>query len=278
MNILSFGGGVDSTTLIAIDQNRDRTAKLLRISREELDRRFPVIDRIVFSDTGAEHRATYEHIQRVSQMVDIDIVSKDGESIAEWCERLGIVPLMPGASHICSLKFKGEVMGEWAKQFDQVTWLIGIEADEGRRAKRFQKPKDDEAEYLYPLIELGLTRDRCELVLTYLGWDVPEKSSCTFCPFKSEEELIHMRRNDPEAWEQCKRIEASFRLTSAEKHQRWIDAGQPLSSGKRPRAPVGMWRKDSWAEGARLFAKKIDGRQLSVEEWGRRIDGIIARG
>lgn len=274
--ILSFGGGLDSTTLIAIDRNRDRVAKLLRIDRQRIDDVFPAVDHIVFSDTGAEHRWTYEHI---AQIDGVTTVQKDGESIADWCERLGIVPLMPGASHICSLKFKGEVMAKWAREqgITAPTWIIGIEADEGARVKRFQKAPDDAATYLYPLVELGLTRDRCELLLIALGWAVPNKSSCTFCPFKSEEELRDMFENDPEAWAQCERIEAAFEAASAAKHQAWIDAGQPLSNGKRPRAPKGMWRKNSWAEGARLFAKKIDGRQLSMAEWAERFQTIITK-
>lgn len=36
-------------------------------------------------------------------------------------------------------------------------------------------------------------------------------------------------------------------------------------NGKR--APKGMWRKNAWEEGARLFARSVDGRKLSVEEW-----------
>ena len=33
-----------------------------------------------------------------------------------------------------------------------------------------------------------------------------------------------------------------------------------------------MWRLDSWAEGRRLFVKKIDGRQLSVPEWAAKFE------
>ena len=53
--------------------------------------------------------------------------------------------------------------------------------------------------------------------------------------------------------------------------QAWLDAGKPLVGEKRPRAPKGMWRIDSWAAGARLFAKRVEGRQLSTGEWRARV-------
>ena len=272
-HVLSFGGGVDSTALVAIDQDRDRAAALLEISRAELDEKFPHPDHYVFSDTGAESAATYRNIARVQDRLRgrLNIVRKDGENIEEWCNRLGIVPVMPGGSHVCSLKYKGEVMAKWAaRQQLEPVWIIGIEANEERRAKRFSAPKNDTAGYLYPLMALGLTRARCEWILDALGWHPVEKSSCVFCPFKSEEELREMYHSDRAAWERCATLEARFQQASREKHQAWIDAGAPLNAGGR--APRGMWRKDSYAEGARLFAKRIDGRALSVAEWAARFE------
>lgn len=272
--ILSFGAGVDSTCLVAINENRDETARFLNITRAALDAAFPIPDHIVFSDTGAESAATYRNVERVQERLGgrLNIVRKSGENITQWCTRLGIVPVMPGGSHTCSLKFKGEVMQAWARELglDAPTWLIGIEADEERRAKRFTAPKGDRAEYRYPLIELGLTRAKCVKLLTWLAWDGVEKSSCVFCPFKSESELRDMYHNDRQAWALCLEIEAAFKAASTAKHNAWLEAGKPLNKGGR--APRGMWRKNSYAEGARLFVKRIDGRQLSVKEWGERFE------
>lgn len=276
VNVLSFGGGVDSSTLVAIDLYRNAAAQWLHISREDLDTVFPPVDRFVFADTGAESAATYRNVEKVNTALNglLNIVRKDGETITEWCLRLGSVPLMPGGSHVCSLKYKGEVMDKWAKaQNIDPVWIIGIEANEERRAKRFKAPAGKT--YLYPLIELGMTRERCQAFLKLVGWHGVEKSSCVFCPFKSEEELRDMYYNDPEGWALSERLEARFKEASVIKHQAWLDAAKPLNKGGR--APRGMWRKNSYAEGARLFAKKINGRQLSMAEWAQHFQNIDNR-
>jgi len=272
--ILSYGGGVDSTALVVIDANRDQVAEYLGIEREELDAAFPRFDKAVFADTGAEFQVTYKTIDRVSQLLGdrFCITRKAGETIFEWCKRLGIVPVMPGGSHICSMKFKGDVLAAWAKAegITKPVWQIGIEADEGRRVKRFSAPKDDSAEYRYPLVELGLTRHRLDCLLAHMGWCDVHKSSCVFCPFMSEVEIKDMYLNHPEEWAKAVEIEDGFRETSKIKHQAWLAAGQPTDSAGR--ALRGMWKKDSWAEGARLFVKEVGGRRLSVHEWAERFD------
>ena len=264
--ILSFGGGVDSTAIL-----------VTHLFTEDLD-----IDHVVFSDTGAEADATYEHLDFVEALcadanLPFDRVSRAGETITEFTLRLGNVPVMGGGSHVCSKKFKGEVLAKWAKATypdETITWLIGIEANETRRAV-FTPPAGDTAIYEHPLIDRNLTRADClELLKTYgLGHVV--KSSCVFCPFLSIEEIEGLYRNDPEKWELCREIEHKFEETSPIRYQDWIDAGKPLTKGEKQRAPTGMWSHDSWAEGRRLFIKKIGGKQLTIEEWEQHFDELI---
>ena len=149
MRILSFGGGVDSSAII-----------LYHIHKEDLG-----IEHIVFADTGAESQGTYENIQNfksicADQGIPFSIVTRKGENITEWVTRLGIVPVMAGGSHVCSKKFKGDVIQQWANEKfpgQSITYLIGIEADEGHRTARFTKPKGDQNEYEYPLVCLLYT-------------------------------------------------------------------------------------------------------------------------
>jgi hypothetical protein len=275
--ILSYGGGVDSTALVVIDANRDQVSEYLGIERSELDSAFPPFDKAVFADTGAEFAVTYKIIDRVAELLGdrLCVTRKAGETIFEWCKRLGTVPVLPGGSHICSMKFKGDVLAAWAKAegIMQPVWQIGIEADEGRRVKRFSAPKDGCAEYRYPLVELGLTRQKLDRLLVDMGWCGVHKSSCFFCPFMSEEELKDMYLNHQEEWAKAVEIEDGFREASNAKHQAWLDAGKPTDAAGR--ALRGMWKRDSWAEGARLFVKQINGRRLSVREWGKRFESGV---
>ena len=278
MKILSFGGGVDSSAILT-----------MHLMEKDLG-----IEEVIFADTGAESKKTYENVEFFKGLcadagLPFTIVAKDGENITEWVTRLGIVPVMPGGSHVCSKKYKGDVIQKWidTKYPDQeITYLIGIELDEGHRTERFTKPKGDKNIYEYPLVEMGMTRQDCVDLLAKYGVEVA-KSSCVFCPFMSPKEIKDIR-NDPEAWETIKLVEKNFSEASPRKHQAWLDAGQPLNLRKAAeptvtkdglavhkiswRAPDGMWKKDSWANGARLFTKKHNGKKMTVQEWEAAID------
>jgi hypothetical protein len=278
VKIISFGGGVDSSALLAINLKRDEAAAAIGISREQLDEAFPIQDAAMFSHTGRERKQTYPNIDKFEQAYrDAGIpffrVQRDGEDIVEWMMRLGTLPLMPGSSHLCSLKFKTEVThGNAEKLFPnaKIEWSIGIEANEDRRAnKSFTVRDDDKHVSVYPLRNLGLDRAACIAIIAKLGFGFVVKSSCPFCPFMQEHEIADVINNDKESWEIVKAIEDNFKATSPIKHGAWLAAGKPLNKGGK--APKGMWRKDSHAEGARLYAKKVDGRQLSVHEWEARL-------
>jgi hypothetical protein len=261
MRILSFGGGVDSSAIL--------TYHLLE--------RDLGIDHVIFADTGAESSDTYRNVERFQALcADADlpftIVRKDGETITEWVTRLGIVPVMPGGAHVCSKKFKGDVIHKYINATypgQQITYLIGIELNEQHRTARFTKPATDTSEYEYPLVELGMDRAACQDLLTRHGFQVA-KSSCVFCPFMSAEEIAD-KRSDPQAWDLIKLVEQRFSEESHRKHQAWINAGRPLNAGGR--CLTGHWRKDAWKDGARLFTKSVNGRRLSVQEWEQHLDG-----
>lgn len=270
--ILSFGGGVDSTAILAMHLNRDRAADQLGITRAALDEALPHVDGVMFSDTGAEFDHTYGTLDLARTLCEdaglpFQVVKKNGESITELMIRLGTVPVMAGGSHVCSMRFKGDVLAAEARATygEGFTWLIGIEANEGKRVTRFKKSKKVKSSAIYPLITLGLDRAACQRLLEKL-WPAPVlKSSCTFCPFMSVEEIKNLWKNHPEKWQLAKKIEAGFRATSPIKHQAWLEAGKPLNTANR--APRGMWKLDSWKEGRRLFIRKLNKKELSVEEW-----------
>lgn len=101
--ILSFGASVDSSAIL-----------LIHLFVKDLG-----IQYVVFADTGAEHPNTYRNVEYFKALCEARglpfyVVSKGGETITEWCLRLGTVPVMAGGSHVCSKKFKGDVIQKWA--------------------------------------------------------------------------------------------------------------------------------------------------------------------
>jgi len=261
--ILSFGGGVDSSTILLMHLMGDDQG----------------IDHVVFSDTGAESSGTYDNVEFFAELCEdaglpFTVVWNEKETITEWVTRNGTLPLMPGAgAHACSNRFKRDVIQKWVgNNFpgEKICYLIGLEANEGKRSERFSAPKGDEAAYRYPLQDLDMTRQDCLDYLDGFGIEVP-KSSCVFCPYMKKHEIIAMRQ-DPAAWQTIKLVEARFQETSPAKHQAWLDAGKPVRSDGK--CGAGHWRLDSWAEGKRLFQPTIDGKRLSVPEWETHIDSM----
>lgn len=283
-NVLCFGGGVDSTAILAMYLHRDKAAEFLNVSLQKLSDALPLLDCIIFSDTGAEMPHTYENVDVAMSLVKensnipFHVTRHATHTLPSWLEKNGNLPLLPGGKHVCSLKFKGQVMESFIRdKFGKdtpVTWLIGIEANEGKRCKRFNAPSAGQFSYSYPLVQLGIDRETACALLKYVGWPVEvRKSSCFFCPFMSEQEILDLQLYYPSLWEECRLIEFRYQNASKEKHQSWINAGKPviqLKSGKT-RAPKGYWQKDSYAEGGRLFAKSIKGRRLSIDEWTTRL-------
>jgi len=264
LRILSFGAGVDSSALLIY----------------HLFVRSLKIDHVVFSDTGAELPPTYRNLRRFQALCaahnipftktsrTIERLGRRQENIYQWLTRNGCIPLMPGSTkHVCSARFKGDVIDAWANRIypkQPITFLIGIEFNEKNRVKRFTPPKNTRFSYEYPLIDLQMDRAACQTLLRKHGLSV-QKSSCYCCPFMTVEEIRNLITNHPDQWREAKNIEKRFAETSPIKHQAWLDAGMPLNGAGN--CARGHWKHDSFARGARLYAKSVNGKQLSVDEW-----------
>ena len=101
MRILSFGGGVDSSAIL-----------LTHLMVEDLG-----IDQVVFADTGAESKGTYNNVAFFQQLcsnqnLPFTIAKHKHETITQWVTKNGTVPVMAGGSHVCSKRFKGDVIAE----------------------------------------------------------------------------------------------------------------------------------------------------------------------
>lgn len=83
--------------------------------------------------------------------------------------------------------------------------IIGISADEPDREKPSIR---SEIKNVYPLLDLRMTRQDCLDWMKSKGYPEPPKSSCTFCPFHSDEMWIELRES--EDWPAIVEFEREF--------------------------------------------------------------------
>jgi hypothetical protein len=90
---------------------------------------------------------------------------------------------------------------------------IGISTDEAHRIKDSRVPY---IENVYPLIERGVSRQDCIAWMLQHGYPKPPRSSCSFCPYHDDDEWIHLRDNEPEAFQEAVEFDNDFRKTMSD--------------------------------------------------------------
>lgn len=94
---------------------------------------------------------------------------------------------------------------------------FGISTDEAARAERAKTRFADVRHTVpvYPLIAMGWSRTDCvDYLRDRLPHTVP-KSSCVFCPYRTNQSWAHLKRTDPEGWERAVQIDAALRDKSS---------------------------------------------------------------
>lgn len=223
--VLSYGGGADS---FAAEVWAALTGEPL--------------DAIGFVDVGdplhqdpAEWPGTYRHMTEVAiplaraMGVPFYIIGadrypvRDARSLYEWLRARNQIPVA-GPNRICTRVAKVERFEAWLDDTfpgEQVEVWIGFEkGEEARAAKdpnagtdRVPGPGQAVRVNRFPLIELGLCRCRCELLIRAAGFPVPRKSACVFCPYGSRGDWQTFARELPEQFAKIVQLEADKPLT-----------------------------------------------------------------
>lgn len=218
MEILSFGAGVQSTTLLYLS----------------LSGQLPQVDHVIFADTGWEPAGVYAHAQRCAEMcsdagIPFHIVQR-GNLRADTIEAADrqargerggmdatiMIPLYARDEsgsigmmrRFCTSNYKvAPVMKKIqalrrAEKKDgslpDVSMWLGISLDEIERMKHSHKPW---LAYRHPLAwELRWSRQRCLDWIAESGLPMPPRSACIGCPYKSNAEWRHLRDRDPAGW------------------------------------------------------------------------------
>ena len=213
MNVVSWGGGTNSTAMII-------GMYLHKIP----------IDLILFADPGAEQPRTYEFVETFNgwltahglpEITPVWHRDKEGNRLTLEAECLasGTLPAIAYGFKRCSLKHKigpQEVFcnnhpgcrAVW-ESGQRVHKYIGYDAGETRRIQHAAPidEMDKKYEKHYPLYEWGWDRAECVRVIERAGLPKPGKSSCFFCPSMKKKEIKALWEEYPELFERAVALE-----------------------------------------------------------------------
>ena len=222
MKIISLGLGVQSTALYFMS------------SLGKIDR----ADYAIFSDPGAELPRTYEILellkrwQKENSGIPIVVVRKNlykdlinfknssgnrWASIPAFSENSGIVRRQ------CTSEYKIRPIIKKIRQLRGIKkhkhlpltdLMLGISMDEIERVKESQMSR---VNYLYPLIDERINRSDCIAFIQSIGFPVPPKSSCVFCPYHSPSQWRQLKYNDKESWDKVVKVDKAIRNIAGRK-------------------------------------------------------------
>lgn len=276
MRVFSCGAGVQSTAI----------ALLMR------DGRLPLVDHVIFADTGWEPASVYAQVDRLAVLfaelgIPLHRVAQ-GNLRADAINpdhRFASVPYFvrnPDGSEgmgrrQCTSEYKlapinrkvRELLGAAAPEFRRVPrgrvaeqW-IGFSTDEvGRVGSKAHEVLYSRARY--PLLDLGMSRRDCTAYLERTGWGDTAKSACIGCPYHGNRQWRQLRDEQPAEWADAVAFDAAIRKGGAR--------GLPLNGEAflhRSRVPLALAPIDHWTRGDRAEAQaEVQGDLFDLTEDG----------
>ncbi len=219
MRTFSFGGGVQSTAVLALQ------------ALGELPKPYDVY---LFSNVGNDsedpetisyfhnHHLPFaeKHGIRIIELIK-ESRGRENETLWEQLHRMEVKSIQipsyrvgkgPGGRK-CTRDYKIRVVRKWQRQNgsskdNPVVMGLGISVDEIQRARTSSRHEDQILEY--PLIDLGMDRDDCFEVIKRAGLPTPPRSACFFCPFHSKKAWIDQKENRPELFAKSVALEKTL--------------------------------------------------------------------
>lgn len=203
----------------------------------------------IFADTGAEPAYVYEYLEMLEDLLPFPVyrVGKDvglRESIllsatpnedGDYTGRFAGAPFyttsdseygMGMLRRQCTREFKIEpitrkvrdLIGFKPRQrapkdaegkvIIQAEQWIGISWDEKQRMK---EPREAWLSHRWPLVEMQWSRMQCSQYMEELNLPRPQKSACTFCPYRTNAEWRDMKVNHPAAFADAVNVDEAIR-------------------------------------------------------------------
>lgn len=247
--IVNYGVGVDSTAMLVAMVSAGIRPDLI-IFADVGDERPPTYAYLNFFDEWLQKQG-FPKITRVAYEPDTaPYTTLEGNCLAN--ETLPSISISGKGS--CTLKFKASVMDRfllgvrrgkvsrrrpgWQPALDSIEAghlpykLIGYDAgtaDTCRFQKASTQKRTEPFRYLYPLQQLGWTREDCILAIQEAGLPAPIKSSCFYCLGVKKWEVYWMAAQYPDLLVRAIHLEDNARL------------------GKHGfKTTKGLWRNESW--------------------------------
>jgi hypothetical protein len=224
-HVLNLGAGVQSTALYL----------LARDGRLHFDL-------AVFADTGDEPAAVYRHLENLKSLGEPPIWVRSAGNLGNDLihgrnstgQRFASIPAFTKDANgkvgivrrQCTKEYKIEVVDRAIRREllgmkprqripNDVTvyQYFGISTDEAGRAERAKKRYQNirHTVPVYPLINMGWSRTHCiEYLRGSLSYEVP-KSSCVFCPYRTNQSWQHLKQSDPDGWNRAVEIDHALR-------------------------------------------------------------------
>ena len=196
--IISWGGGVNSTAIIALHLLGELEGK----------------PEIVFADTGCEYPETYAYINVVGNMLikngwKVTVLrpythrefygTKVKDDLYQYLWDRKDVPTF--RSRPCTIEYKKLPIKRYVNGRKQ---MIGICSDELKRVK-------NEKDKIYPLTKYS--RDDCFKLIEDAGLPESHKTGCYLCPFQRKQQWIDLYNNHKNLWDRTVALEKNSKCT-----------------------------------------------------------------
>ena len=224
-HVLNLGAGVQSTALY------------LLACEGKLH-----FDVAIFADTQDEPQAVYRHLDRLRSLGRPEIWVRSVGSLGDNLirgknatgQRFVSIPAFTRDStgkvgmvrRQCTKEYKIEIVdrairrdllglepGQHIPKEVLIRQHFGISTDEAARAERGKKRFETVRHTVpvYPLLDMGWSRKDCLAYLREkLPYEVP-KSSCVFCPYRTNQSWLHLKQTDAAGWNRAVEIDNAMR-------------------------------------------------------------------
>ena len=205
MRVISLGWGRQSYALAVMSALGD----------------LPRVDYAIHADTLHESSKTYEFAAKWTPWLEdhgikvVTVKNPIATPIVDWGGVFIPAFTSNGKSdgqlrRQCTQRWKIAPMRKWLQAHrngEQVEQWIGISLDEYQR----MKPSDvGYITHVWPLIDARMSRNDCVQWLDRRGLEVPPRSACTFCPFKSGREWRLTKRIESD-WQEALEVDEAIR-------------------------------------------------------------------